>query len=117
MAFTEARYSKLLRQPLVVSGELTYLGAASLDRRVTSPYGETTTIRGNTVRIEREGQAARSFALERVPQLEGFLTAFGHCLPATLRRSKGPSPLRRTATKPEIGRSTLRRSMRVLGAT
>jgi hypothetical protein len=78
--FIEARYSKLLREPLVVSGELTYVGAASLDRRVTSPYRETTTIRGNTVRIEREGHAVRSFALERVPQLEGFLTAFAALL-------------------------------------
>jgi hypothetical protein len=80
VAFTEARFSKLLRQPLVVSGELAYLGAGSLDRRVTRPHRETTTIRGNTVRIEREGQDARSFALERVPELEGFLTAFGALL-------------------------------------
>ena len=79
-AFTEARFSKLLRQPLVVSGELAYLGAGSLDRRVTSPFREMTTIRGNTVRIEREGEDARSFALGRVPELEGFLTAFGALL-------------------------------------
>ena len=32
------------------------------------------------MRIEREGQAVRSFALERVPQLEGFLTAFAALL-------------------------------------
>ncbi len=90
VGFTEARYSQLLREPLVVSGELTYLGAAGLDRRVTSPYRETTTIRGNTVRIEREGQDVRSFALGRVPQLEGFLTAFGALLAgdsAALERS------------------------------
>jgi hypothetical protein len=80
VAFTEARFSKLLRQPLVVSGELAYLGAGSFDRRVTRPHRETTTIRGNTVRIEREAQAARSFALDRVPELEGFLTAFGALL-------------------------------------
>jgi hypothetical protein len=80
IAFTEARFSKLLRRPLVVSGELAYLGPGSLDRRVTSPHRETTTIRGNTVRIEREGQDTRSFALERVPALEGFLSAFGALL-------------------------------------
>jgi Outer membrane lipoprotein carrier protein LolA-like len=80
VAFTEARFSSLLRRPLVVSGELGYLGADALDRRVTSPYRETTTIRGGTVRIEREGQDARSFALERAPELEGFLTAFAALL-------------------------------------
>jgi hypothetical protein len=80
IAFTEARFSKLLRRPLVVSGELAYLGAGSLDRRVTSPHRETTTIRGNAVRIEREGQDVRSFALDRVPELEGFLLAFGALL-------------------------------------
>ena len=65
-----------------------YLGADSLDRRVTSPYRETTTIRGNTVRIEREGQDARSFALERVPELEGFLTAFGALLAGDCCRAR-----------------------------
>jgi Outer membrane lipoprotein carrier protein LolA-like len=80
VAFTEARFSSLLRQPLVVSGELGYLGGGSLDRRVTSPYRETITIRGSTVRIEREGEEVRSFALERAPELEGFLKAFGALL-------------------------------------
>jgi hypothetical protein len=80
IAFTEARFSKLLRRPLVVSGELAYLGAGSLDRRVTNPHRETTSIRGNAVRIEREGEEVRSFALDRVPELEGFLTAFGALL-------------------------------------
>jgi hypothetical protein len=80
IAFTEARFSKLLRRPIVVSGELAYLGAGSLDRRVTNPHRETTTIRGTAVRIEREGQDVRSFALDRVPELEGFLTAFGALL-------------------------------------
>lgn len=80
VAFTEARFSSLLRQALVVSGELGYLGGGSLDRRVTSPYRETITIRGSTVRIEREGEEVRSFALERAPELEGFLNAFGALL-------------------------------------
>jgi hypothetical protein len=80
ISFMEVRFSKLLRQPLVVSGELAHHGGSSLDRRVTSPHRETTTIRGNTVRIEREGQRPRSFALDRAPELEGFLTAFGALL-------------------------------------
>ena len=65
IAFTEARFSALLREPLIVSGTLGYLGPGSLERRVTSPYTETTTIRGESVRIEREGESPRTFGLKR----------------------------------------------------
>jgi hypothetical protein len=76
IAFTEARFSRLLREPLMVSGELGYLGTRSLERRVTTPYRETTEIRADSVHVEREGEKARSFALKRAPELEGFLEAF-----------------------------------------
>jgi Outer membrane lipoprotein carrier protein LolA-like len=88
--FTEARFSSLLREPLVVSGELGYSGPASLDRRVETPYHETTTIRGDSVRVEREGEAPRSFALKRAPELQGLLTGFSALLTgdaAALHRS------------------------------
>lgn len=80
IAFTEARFSALLREPLIVSGTLGYLGPGSLERRVTSPYTETTTIRGESVRIEREGEATRTFGLKRVPELQGFVAAFAGLL-------------------------------------
>jgi hypothetical protein len=70
------RFSHLLREPLIVSGELGYLGPRSLDRRVTTPYRETTAIRGDSVQIDREGERARSFALKHAPELQGFLDAF-----------------------------------------
>jgi len=72
--------SPLLRKPLVVSGELGYSGPASLDRRVTQPYSELTTIRGESVRVEREGQPARTFALKRAPELRGLLNGFSSLL-------------------------------------
>jgi hypothetical protein len=80
IAFTEARFSALLREPLIVSGTLGYLGPGSLERRVTSPYTETTTIRGDSVRIERDGEATRTFGLKRVPELKGFVAAFAGLL-------------------------------------
>jgi hypothetical protein len=80
VAFTEVRLSPLLQKPLVVSGELGYSGPASLDRRVTQPYRELTTIRGESVRVEREGQPARSFALKRAPELRGLLNGFSSLL-------------------------------------
>lgn len=71
--FTEVRFSKLLREPLVVSGQLVYGGPQSLDRQVTEPYKEDTQIRGEAVRVERRGQPVRSFGLQRAPELRGLL--------------------------------------------
>jgi hypothetical protein len=90
VAFTEVRLSKLLQQPLVVSGELDYSGPASLDRRVMQPYQEHTSIRGESVRVERAGEATRSFALKRAPELGGLLQSFSALLSgdaAALRRN------------------------------
>jgi hypothetical protein len=80
IAFTEVRVSPLLREPLVVSGELEFSGPASLDRHVREPYREDTAIRGESVRVEREGEQPRSFALKRAPELRGLLTGFSALL-------------------------------------
>jgi hypothetical protein len=76
IAFTEVRFSPLLKAPLIVSGELGYSGPASLDRFVLKPYREHTAIRGESVRVEREGAPVRSFALKRAPELQGLLNGF-----------------------------------------
>lgn len=80
IAFTEARFSSLLREPLIVSGELSYRGPGNLERRVTEPYRETTAIRGDSVSVEREGEEPRTFAMQRAPELKGLLSAFGSLL-------------------------------------
>lgn len=80
IAFTEVRFSKLLRAPLIVSGDLGYAGPDSLDRRVTSPYREHTAIRGESVKVEREGEKPRSFALKHAPELRGLLSGFSAML-------------------------------------
>ena len=90
ISFTEIRTSSLLDQPLIVSGELSYLGPERLDRVVTRPYREKTTIRGESVRVEREGEMPRTFALKRAPELRGLLTAFSALLagdPSDLARN------------------------------
>ena len=74
--FTEVRFSRLLKQPVIVSGTLSYADAATLDRHVTQPYREDTEIRGESVLVRREGEAERSFALKRAPELQSLLTAF-----------------------------------------
>jgi hypothetical protein len=76
VAFTEVRFSPLLKDALVVAGQLSYEGPASLDRSVERPYRERTQIRGESVRVAREGEPARSFALKRSPELRGLLNGF-----------------------------------------
>jgi hypothetical protein len=85
VAFTEVRFSKMLREPLVVSGELVYGGPRNLDRQVTEPYREDTLIRGETVRVERPGQATRSFGLQRAPELRGLLAGLTALLAGDLQ--------------------------------
>lgn len=80
VGFVEARYSPLLREPIVVSGELAYLGPARLDRDVTKPYREHTAIRDESVSVEREGEPPRTFALRRAPELRGLLAGFAGVL-------------------------------------
>jgi Outer membrane lipoprotein carrier protein LolA-like len=74
IAFVEVRFSPLLVEPLVVGGELDYEGAGTLRRRVETPYRETTTLGGETVRVERDGESPHTFALRRAPELRGLLT-------------------------------------------
>jgi hypothetical protein len=78
--FKEWRFSALLEEPLVVSGELRYLAVDHLERFVQQPYREKTIIRGESVRVERHGEKLRTFALKRAPELKGLLSAFGALL-------------------------------------
>lgn len=75
-AFAEARFMKVLDKPLVVSGELAWLGDDRLQRRVDAPRAESFTIAGGTVTQERAGKRARSFSLKHAPQLQGLLDSF-----------------------------------------
>jgi hypothetical protein len=78
--FVEVRYSSLLAEPLVASGQLEHREDGALVRQVTDPYRETTTLRGENVRVEREGSKPRSFSLDRAPELRGMLASFGALL-------------------------------------
>ena len=75
--FKELRFSALLEQPLVVSGELRYVAEDHLERFVRQPYREKTIIRGESVRVARDGEKLRTFALKRAPELKALLSAFG----------------------------------------
>jgi len=88
--FIEARFSGLLARPLIVSGELQYLGPGSLVRRVEKPYQETAEIRGNAVTVRRGEAQPQHFSLDQAPQMRSLVTSFSALLAgdvATLRRS------------------------------
>jgi hypothetical protein len=78
--FIEARFSKLLTKPLIVSGQLEYTGPESLARTVTSPFKERTEIKDATVTVTREGQSQRRFSLKRAPELRLLLDSFAALL-------------------------------------
>ena len=75
-AFAEARFLKVLERPLVVSGELSWLGGDRLQRRVEQPRAETATIADGEVTQQREGKSPRHFSLKRAPQLQVLLDSF-----------------------------------------
>ena len=66
----------MLQQPLVVSGELSWLGGDQLQRRVDRPHPETATIADGEVTQQREGKSPRHFSLKRAPQLQVLLDSF-----------------------------------------
>ncbi|WP_254427189.1 LolA-related protein [Rhodanobacter sp. C01] len=75
-AFAEARFMQVLDRPLVVSGELAWLGGDRLQRRVDHPQQETATIADGEVTQQRAGKSPRRFSLARAPQLQVLLDSF-----------------------------------------
>jgi len=67
---------RVLDKPLVVSGQLSWLGGDRLERRVDTPSKETSTIADGEVTQERDGKKPRSFSLKRAPQLGVLLDSF-----------------------------------------
>lgn len=75
-AFAEARFLRVLDRPLVVSGELAWLGGDRLQRRVDHPQQETASIADGEVTQQRAGKSPRHFSLARAPQLQVLLDSF-----------------------------------------
>lgn len=79
----------MLKQPLLLHGQLHYGGPGELGKRVDQPYHETTTINAGKVEVQRAGKPAQHFSLERAPELQALLAAFSALLggdAATLAR-------------------------------
>ena len=78
--FVEAHFSPLLVRPLVVSGQLEYLGPGMLARTVNQPYHERSEISGDTATVARQGEPPRRFSLERAPQMQALVASFAGLL-------------------------------------
>ncbi len=86
--FIEARFSPLLSRPIVVSGELQYLGPGSLVRMVEKPYRERAEIHGEAVTVRRGDSPPQHFTLDQAPQMRSLTASFSALLAgdvATLR--------------------------------
>jgi hypothetical protein len=75
-AYTEVRFSGLFDRPLILRGELEYLGPGRLGRTVTSPYQETMRVADGAGEVTRGERETRHFSLGQAPELEGFLRGF-----------------------------------------
>ncbi len=75
-AYTEVRFSGLFDRPLILHGELEYLGPGRLGKTVTSPYTETMRVADGEGEVTRGNGETRQFSLGQAPELEGFLRGF-----------------------------------------
>ena len=78
--YTEVRFSSLLERPLILRGELEYLGPGRLGKRVDTPYREQTRVEDGAASVQRGDRPARTFSLGQAPELEGFLRGFAALL-------------------------------------
>lgn len=79
-AYTEVRFSSLLERPLILRGELEYLGPGRLAKNVETPYEERTSVENGEASVQRGDKPARTFSLSQAPELEGFLRGFAALL-------------------------------------
>lgn len=79
-AYTEVRFSGLLDRPLILRGEMEYLGPGKLAKRVDAPYREQTSVENGTATMQRGDKPARSLSLAQIPELETFLRGFSALL-------------------------------------
>ena len=79
-AYTEVRFVRLLRKPLVLHGQLDYNGPGQLGKRVEAPYRESTTIADGGADVARDGRPPKHIDLDRAPELKALLTGFSALL-------------------------------------
>ncbi len=79
-AYSEVRFSGLLDRPLILRGEMQYLGPGRLAKRVDTPYHERTTVEDGSATLQRGERPVRRLELAQVPELDTFLRGFSALL-------------------------------------
>jgi len=74
VAFREERHNPMLREPLVLSGYLEYLGPGSLNMIIESPFRESYLITSSELEIRRAGDIQK-LPLKRARSLQSMLDA------------------------------------------
>ncbi len=59
VAFTEQRHSAMLKEPLLLSGQLEYLSPGQMIKSIETPFRETMRVNQQSVEVSREGRTQR----------------------------------------------------------
>jgi hypothetical protein len=73
LRFSEIRHLAALTKPLELSGELSYLRGGPIEKDVSKPYREHTSIEGDSLLIEAAGGEPRRYALRSHPAAQAFV--------------------------------------------
>lgn len=74
--FVLVSYRGVLDRPLVVSGNLRWLGGDRMERDIDKPFKETAKIADGTITMQRGSGAAQQMPLARAPQAGAMLAGF-----------------------------------------
>ncbi|MEO6967822.1 MAG: LolA-related protein [Rhodanobacteraceae bacterium] len=74
--FIQVSYQGMLDRPLVVSGQMKWLGGDNLQRDVEQPYQETAKIGNGELSVQRGNGAVRRIPASRAPQMGAILAGF-----------------------------------------
>lgn len=69
--FTERRSSRLLDEPLILSGEITFIEGGALRKQISRPVVESVLISADTIELSRNGKTRR-LSMDRRGDLKAF---------------------------------------------
>ena len=84
--FVERKYLKVLKQPLELSGTLTYTRPGRIEKRTLKPKPETLSVVGDTLTLDNPGRKEhRALKLQDYPALWGFVESIRATLGGDLK--------------------------------
>lgn len=71
--FVEEKYIQILDQPILSTGDLSFVAPDRLEKRTLTPKPETLILAGDALTIERPGKAPRTVSLQDHPEAAAFI--------------------------------------------